>query len=184
MIPLKPILLVLGKCLLVYCVLLMLYKVPAVQHTFSSYMRTVGKVATFAWDSTWEDNTAADPKKDIMVKLIYVREGRGKVQTSQTIQSWKTFFMPLAVLLALIFAYPSPKLGLLKSLLYSLLLLHLFYFIYVLFLVDFMMHFEGKSQETSLFYRIFNRNTGYITCLLYTSPSPRDLSTSRMPSSA
>ena len=24
----------------------------------------------------------------------------------------------------------------------------------------------------------------YITCLLYTSPSPRDLSTSRMPSSA
>jgi len=25
---------------------------------------------------------------------------------------------------------------------------------------------------------------GYFTCLLYTSPSPRDLSTSRMPSSA
>ena len=25
---------------------------------------------------------------------------------------------------------------------------------------------------------------GYVTCLLYTSPSPRDLSTSRMPSSA
>ena len=25
---------------------------------------------------------------------------------------------------------------------------------------------------------------GHITCLLYTSPSPRDLSTSRMPSSA
>ena len=25
---------------------------------------------------------------------------------------------------------------------------------------------------------------GYLTCLLYTSPSPRDLSTSRMPSSA
>ena len=30
--------------------------------------------------------------------------------------------------------------------------------------------------------RIFN--LGYYTCLLYTSPSPRDLSTSRMPSSA
>ena len=29
-------------------------------------------------------------------------------------------------------------------------------------------------------YRIMNNNT----CLLYTSPSPRDLSTSRMPSSA
>ena len=27
-------------------------------------------------------------------------------------------------------------------------------------------------------------NTTYSTCLLYTSPSPRDLSTSRMPSSA
>ena len=25
---------------------------------------------------------------------------------------------------------------------------------------------------------------GFVTCLLYTSPSPRDLSTSRMPSSA
>ena len=25
---------------------------------------------------------------------------------------------------------------------------------------------------------------GYVSCLLYTSPSPRDLSTSRMPSSA
>ena len=28
------------------------------------------------------------------------------------------------------------------------------------------------------------QNAGYSTCLLYTSPSPRDLSTSRMPSSA
>ena len=27
-------------------------------------------------------------------------------------------------------------------------------------------------------------HNNYITCLLYTSPSPRDLSTSRMPSSA
>ena len=31
---------------------------------------------------------------------------------------------------------------------------------------------------------IGNSNTTYYTCLLYTSPSPRDLSTSRMPSSA
>ena len=31
----------------------------------------------------------------------------------------------------------------------------------------------------------FSATTGYVnTCLLYTSPSPRDLSTSRMPSSA
>ena len=30
----------------------------------------------------------------------------------------------------------------------------------------------------------FNSSTGVYTCLLYTSPSPRDLSTSRMPSSA
>ena len=29
-----------------------------------------------------------------------------------------------------------------------------------------------------------NLNTTHISCLLYTSPSPRDLSTSRMPSSA
>ena len=29
-----------------------------------------------------------------------------------------------------------------------------------------------------------NDSNLYITCLLYTSPSPRDLSTSRMPSSA
>ena len=28
------------------------------------------------------------------------------------------------------------------------------------------------------------KGTDYISCLLYTSPSPRDLSTSRMPSSA
>ena len=33
--------------------------------------------------------------------------------------------------------------------------------------------------------REVSRNTHYkLTCLLYTSPSPRDLSTSRMPSSA
>ena len=31
---------------------------------------------------------------------------------------------------------------------------------------------------------VVETNTKYINCLLYTSPSPRDLSTSRMPSSA
>ena len=31
---------------------------------------------------------------------------------------------------------------------------------------------------------IFNYAQGVMACLLYTSPSPRDLSTSRMPSSA
>ena len=31
---------------------------------------------------------------------------------------------------------------------------------------------------------IFFQNNGYIGCLLYTSPSPRDDATSRMPSSA
>ena len=34
-------------------------------------------------------------------------------------------------------------------------------------------------RQESMFYL-----TGYDTCLLYTSPSPRDLCTSRMPSSA
>ena len=32
--------------------------------------------------------------------------------------------------------------------------------------------------------KIVAHKTFYISCLLYTSPSPRDLSTSRMPSSA
>ena len=32
--------------------------------------------------------------------------------------------------------------------------------------------------------RVFQTHSKLITCLLYTSPSPRDLSTSRMPSSA
>ena len=37
---------------------------------------------------------------------------------------------------------------------------------------------NGKGDKTALIY------DSPITCLLYTSPSPRDLSTSRMPSSA
>ena len=36
---------------------------------------------------------------------------------------------------------------------------------------------KAKELQTNYFYK-------YNTCLLYTSPSPRDLSTSRMPSSA
>ena len=39
---------------------------------------------------------------------------------------------------------------------------------------------EDKNKTAAYFYAI-NYNK---TCLLYTSPSPRDLSTSRMPSSA
>ena len=39
---------------------------------------------------------------------------------------------------------------------------------------------ERGGEQIS--FRIKTRNTG--NCLLYTSPSPRDLSTSRMPSSA
>ena len=38
---------------------------------------------------------------------------------------------------------------------------------------------QGKTCELNLAYENLNSN-----CLLYTSPSPRDLSTSRMPSSA
>ena len=44
-----------------------------------------------------------------------------------------------------------------------------------------------SNNRTSLFDRKtgnFIRDVGHIGCLLYTSPSPRDLSTSRMPSSA
>ena len=38
-------------------------------------------------------------------------------------------------------------------------------------------HDEGKEE-------LFSSLEGFLSCLLYTSPSPRDLSTSRMPSSA
>ena len=44
---------------------------------------------------------------------------------------------------------------------------------------EFMAEEEGKPQ----FLRIYVQGGG-CSCLLYTSPSPRDLSTSRMPSSA
>ena len=36
----------------------------------------------------------------------------------------------------------------------------------------------------SLYFSAYNPELLYLSCLLYTSPSPRDLSTSRMPSSA
>ena len=53
-------------------------------------------------------------------------------------------------------------------------------------MVQIVSHFKnGKGQAIHSVERIF-RNNGVIhyDCLLYTSPSPRDLSTSRMPSSA
>ena len=40
------------------------------------------------------------------------------------------------------------------------------------------------GQACKEFAHIFRRAQGFYICLLYTSPSPRDLSTSRMPSSA
>ena len=47
----------------------------------------------------------------------------------------------------------------------------------------------GVSEEIEKTFSNFvkepdNRNVEYITCLLYTSPSPRDRTRSRMPSSA
>ena len=42
---------------------------------------------------------------------------------------------------------------------------------------------DGPSTEEVQKY-LEKYNDEYIVCLLYTSPSPRDLSTSRMPSSA
>ena len=42
---------------------------------------------------------------------------------------------------------------------------------------------EGKSEDEKTAEDIWQEIQGY-SCLLYTSPSPRDLSTSRMPSSA
>ena len=48
---------------------------------------------------------------------------------------------------------------------------------------------DFTDEETRKLYRIGRGEQGVLlvrpyTCLLYTSPSPRDLSTSRMPSSA
>ena len=42
----------------------------------------------------------------------------------------------------------------------------------------------GKTSLLKLCYLSLKPSRGLIRCLLYTSPSPRDLSTSRMPSSA
>jgi len=44
---------------------------------------------------------------------------------------------------------------------------------------------EGKLKDVpGIGPAIEQKITEFVTCLLYTSPSPRDLSTSRMPSSA
>ena len=52
-----------------------------------------------------------------------------------------------------------------------------------LMLVSFMVSAETKEVKEEVGrYKI--EVTTYVSCLLYTSPSPRDLSTSRMPSSA
>ena len=42
----------------------------------------------------------------------------------------------------------------------------------------------GKNLDLEIFKRLRQESPVHYTCLLYTSPSPRDLSTSRMPSSA
>ena len=43
---------------------------------------------------------------------------------------------------------------------------------------------EGETITRATFDRVADNGDRYRVCLLYTSPSPRDLSTSRMPSSA
>ena len=44
---------------------------------------------------------------------------------------------------------------------------------------------SGLENQTAILISGFLKNIGWnVSCLLYTSPSPRDLSTSRMPSSA
>ena len=42
----------------------------------------------------------------------------------------------------------------------------------------------NEHGETNRFFELASGNDWVVSCLLYTSPSPRDLSTSRMPSSA
>ena len=43
---------------------------------------------------------------------------------------------------------------------------------------------QMREEETAFIAKGVKRKRGHECCLLYTSPSPRDLSTSRMPSSA
>ena len=45
-------------------------------------------------------------------------------------------------------------------------------------------NFPEKKRSCTQYYIVVFTSLLYTTCLLYTSPSPRDLSTSRMPSSA
>ena len=52
---------------------------------------------------------------------------------------------------------------------------------------DFLYHIKDRVFDAVAFSATVEEDhplTNYIPCLLYTSPSPRDLSTSRMPSSA
>ena len=46
-------------------------------------------------------------------------------------------------------------------------------------IVGLLMLFLNKSHDKQI-----NKREGYLVCLLYTSPSPRDVHLSRMPSSA
>ena len=46
------------------------------------------------------------------------------------------------------------------------------------------LHVDGKAVGADGYDYVFNYQGKRYDCLLYTSPSPRDLSTSRMPSSA
>ena len=47
-----------------------------------------------------------------------------------------------------------------------------------------LLKFDEPSTRTRLSFSVAAYRLGIKTCLFYTSPSPRDLSTSRMPSSA
>ena len=63
----------------------------------------------------------------------------------------------------------------------------IFYIVLIAILMDSIAFFAGKSLGKRPFITNVSPNKtleGFMACLLYTSPSPRDLSTSRMPSSA
>ena len=81
----------------------------------------------------------------------------------------------------------NPEKNLPKTMIISLFLITTVYVFVALVLVG---NIEASVLSTdikpihTLFQSIGGNTFGYIACLLYTSPSPRDLSTSRMPSSA
>jgi len=90
-------------------------------------------------------------------------------------------------LLAILFLYIDPSLGglfHLENRLLATLLCHLSYSVLTYFALSYRVGTNPLWKLCAGLDLLFATAIAFLTCLLYTSPSPRDLSTSRMPSSA